>query len=201
MRPPVPRVLVIDHHDSYTYNLVHLIASVTGSVPDVVQHDDPARGRWRDGYTHIVLSPGPGTVTDPDDFAMGRAVIVASDVPVLGVCLGLQGMVHELGGSVDVVEPAHGEISSVTHNGLGLFSAVPQGFSVVRYHSRAALVVPPELRVTAWCEGPSGSSGQPVLVVMAVQHMTRPLAGVQFHPESVLTEHGALLVGNFLAMS
>ncbi len=191
---PVPHVLVIDHYDSYTYNLVHLIAAVTGELPDVVQHDDPsAAGRWRDGYTHIVLSPGPGTVTDPHDFAVGRDVICNSRVPVLGVCLGMQGIVHELGGTVEVVEPAHGHVSRVHHHGRGLFSSVPQGFSAVRYHSQAAAEVSADLEVTAWCEGRDGR------VVMAVEHVGRPLHGVQFHPESVLTEHGARLVRNFMA--
>lgn len=190
------RVLVVDHHDSYTYNLVHLVAAVSGALPDVVQHDDPVRrSDWRTGYTHIVLSPGPGGVSDPSDFSMGRDVIADSVVPVLGVCLGLQGMVHGLGGVVEVVEPAHGDIAHVEHNGLGVFADVPQGFSAVRYHSQAAVEVPPVLQVTGWCEGASGR------VVMGVQHVSRALHGVQFHPESVLTEHGHQIIANFLAMS
>ncbi len=192
----MPRVLVIDHHDSYTFNLVHLIASVAGDVPDVMQHDDPAaRGGWRRGYSHLVLSPGPGTVADPRDFELGREVIACSGVPVLGVCLGMQGMVHELGGVVELVEPAHGEISTVTHTGKGLFTALPQRFPVVRYHSQAATGVPDSLVATAWCDGPAGR------VVMGVQHVSRALHGVQFHPESVLSEQGAALVRNFLAFA
>ncbi len=187
------RVLVIDHHDSYTYNLVHLVAGVSGTLPDVIQHDDPAgETRWRDGYTHIVLSPGPGTVHEVSDFALGRTVIADADIPVLGVCLGLQGIVDVFGGDVEVVHPAHGDVSEVAHTAAGLFSLVPQGFSAVRYHSQAAVSVPPELAVTAWCDEPQGR------VVMGVQHRSRPLHGVQFHPESVLTQHGALMIDNFL---
>jgi len=187
------RVLVVDHHDSYTYNLVHLIAGVAGRLPDVVQHDDPdVAARWRSGYTHLVLSPGPGTVTDAADFAVGREIIEESDLPVLGVCLGMQGMVQVLGGKVDLVAPAHGDVAMVRHTDRGVFADVPQDFAAVRYHSQAALDVPGVLEVTAWCDGVEGP------VVMGVQHVSRPLHGVQFHPESILTEHGDLMVRNFL---
>lgn len=190
------RVLVIDHYDSYTYNLVHLIAAVSGTLPEVVQHDDPdAETYWRKGFSHVVLSPGPGTVNDPHDFGMGRQVIASSVIPVLGVCLGMQGMVRVLGGLVEVVEPAHGDVVPVDHTGEGLFVGVPQGVKVVRYHSQAAVSLPDSIQATAWCGGPQDR------VVMGVQHVDRPLHGVQFHPESVLTEHGATMVGNFLALS
>lgn len=188
-------VLVVDHYDSYTYNLVHLVGSVTGRLPDVRQHDDPrAAATWRD-YSHVVLSPGPGTVCEQSDFALGREVIADSTRPVLGVCLGMQGIVHVLGGDVGVVEPAHGERALVRHSGEGVFASIPQDFTVVRYHSQAATAVPACLRETAWCDGPQGP------VVMGVQHVDRPLHGVQFHPESVLTEHGATLMRNFLALT
>ncbi len=190
----VQRVLVVDHHDSYTYNLVHLIASVTGQLPDVIQHDDPSQAsRWRRGYSHLVLSPGPGTVNDPDDFAVGRAVLAESTVPVLGVCLGMQGLVAEFGGRVEVVAPAHGEVAAVTHTATGLFEGLPQGFAAVRYHSLAAVEVPDQLEVTAWCNGPTGT------VTMGVAHRSRPLVGVQFHPESVLSVGGRRLIENFLS--
>jgi anthranilate synthase component II len=191
----MPRILVVDHHDSYTYNLVHLVAGVTGELPDVVQHDDPtASSRWTDGYTHVVLSPGPGTVHDRHDFAVGRLIISMTTVPVLGVCLGMQGIVDLCGGGVEVVEPAHGEVSAVRHTGRGVFAGIRQPFFAVRYHSQAAVSVPEQLYVTAWCDEPQGR------VVMGVQHRERPLHGVQFHPESVLTEHGAQLVANSVGL-
>lgn len=189
------RVLVIDHHDSYTWNLVHLVASVTGSLPDVIQHDDrDAETRWRSGYSHLLLSPGPGNVDDPADFAIGRAVFAEAQVPVLGVCLGMQGLVVAGGGRVDLVEPAHGEVAQVRHVGDGVFRSLPQDFEAVRYHSLAAVEIPASLRVTAWCDDPAGR------VVMGVEHRHKPLHGVQFHPESVLTEGGQTLVENFLAL-
>jgi anthranilate synthase component II len=190
-----PRGLVVDHHDSYTYNLVHLVAAVTGCLPDVVQHDDDrAAAMWLDGYSHIVLSPGPGTVADAHDFAIGREIIAASVRPVLGVCLGMQGMVHALGGDVRVIEPAHGEIADVRHTGDGVFAGLPPEFRAVRYHSQAAVRLPETLVETAWCDDDGRR------VVMGVQHVSRPLHGVQFHPESILTEHGEDLIRNFLAM-
>jgi len=183
------RVVVIDHHDSYTYNLVHLIASVTGELPPVVEHDDvTAQELLGGGFTHLVLSPGPGHPCDPADFSVGRDVVLRSTLPVLGVCLGMQGLVTAYGGKVDRVEPAHGEVALVEHTGDGLFQGLPQWFEAVRYHSLAAVRVPEVLQVTARGGG----------VVMAVQHRSRPLYGVQFHPESILSEHGARLVENFL---
>jgi anthranilate synthase component II len=189
------RVLVIDHHDSYTYNLVHLIGGITGVLPDVVQHDDSEAARqWRAGYSHLVLSPGPGTVLDSSDFAVGRDIVAEATMPVLGVCLGMQGMVSTLGGRVHVGRPAHGEVAKVRHAERGVFAGLPQGFDAVRYHSQVAVDVPPELTVTAWCDDTEGD------VVMGVAHRTRSLHGVQFHPESILSEYGARLVSNFLRL-
>lgn len=181
----MPDVLVVDHHDSYTWNLVHLIASVTGELPDVVEHDGPRPDFAR--YTHLVLSPGPGHPANPADFALGRAVFELG-LPVLGVCLGMQALVTSYGGRVDRIEPAHGDVSPVEHDGTGVFAGLPPGFNVVRYHSLAAIEVPEVLRVTATADD----------VVMGVVHRDLPLHGVQFHPESILSEHGRALVANFL---
>jgi anthranilate synthase/aminodeoxychorismate synthase-like glutamine amidotransferase len=180
--------VVVDHHDSYTWNLVHLVAAVTGVLPAVVQHDETTLEHVL-GFSHVVLSPGPGSPTERSDFAVGRDVLLDGRRPVLGVCLGMQGLVVAYGGVVDRVEPAHGELTAVTHDDRGVFVGVPQGFAAVRYHSLAALVVPEALEVTA--RGDDGT-------VMGVRHRTLPLEGVQFHPESVLSEHGALVVANFL---
>jgi anthranilate synthase component II len=187
---PVPDVVVVDHHDSYTWNLVHLLASVTGVLPTVVQHDDSSAA-YLLGFSHVVLSPGPGTPTDKGDFAVGREVLLDGSVPVLGVCLGMQGLVATYGGVVGRVAPAHGDVTLVTHDGCGVFAGVPQEFRAVRYHSLAALSVPDTLVVTA--RGDDGT-------VMGVRHRSLPLEGVQFHPESILSEHGALLVANFLGL-
>jgi anthranilate synthase component 2 len=187
------RVVVVDHYDSYTWNLVHLVAAVAGSMPTVVQHDQVTPEDLR-GFTHVVLSPGPGTPDHADDFAVGTEVLRAARVPVLGVCLGMQGLVAAYGGQVRGVEPAHGMVADVAHDGSSVFAGLPSPFRAVRYHSLAAVEVPDCLRVTAWTD-----DADPALrVVMGVAHRERPLAGVQFHPESVLTEHGAALVANFL---
>jgi anthranilate synthase component 2 len=191
-----PRVLVVDHHDSYTWNLVHLLAAVAGAVPDVVEHDDvTADAVLAGGWTHLVLSPGPGTPDDERDFSVGRRLLREAQVPVLGVCLGMQGLVSVYGGRIGRVLPAHGDVAAVRHDGTGVFAGLPSPFEAVRYHSLAALEVPDVLVETAWCDGPDGP------VVMGVAHRQRPQWGVQFHPESVLTEHGATLVANFLALS
>ena len=182
-----PRVLVVDHHDSYTWNLVHLVAEVTGELPDVVEHDEPGVLERAADSTHVVLSPGPGHPAEPGDFALGAAVFELG-VPVLGVCLGMQALVTSYGGRVDRIHPAHGEVAQVEHEGVGVLTGLPSPFEAVRYHSLAALVVPDVLEVTAWADD----------VVMAVRHRELPLEGVQFHPESILSHHGAVLLRNFL---
>ena len=183
-----PDVIVVDHHDSYTWNLVHLIARVTGVLPRVVQHDEVEPDEVL-RHSHVVLSPGPGHPAEPADFAVGREVLLAGTRPVLGVCLGMQGLVTAYGGRVERVLPAHGEVAQVSHDGRGVFTGLPQDFAAVRYHSLAAVVLPDALEATAWSEDG---------VVMGVRHRSLPLEGVQFHPESILSEQGAALVGNFL---
>ncbi|QWF22002.1 aminodeoxychorismate/anthranilate synthase component II [Nocardioides sp. LMS-CY] len=181
-------VVVVDHHDSYTWNLVHLVAAVTGSLPAVVQHDEVSAAEVL-AFSHVVLSPGPGHPASPADFSVGREVLRRATRPVLGVCLGMQGLVTTYGGTVDRVRPAHGDVASVTHDGRGVFAGLPSPLAAVRYHSLAVLEVPACLEVTARSEDG---------VVMGVRHRTLPLEGVQFHPESVLSEHGERLVANFL---
>jgi anthranilate synthase/aminodeoxychorismate synthase-like glutamine amidotransferase len=182
------RVLVVDHYDSYTWNLVHLVAEVTGVLPDVVEHDTAGVLDSARHASHVVLSPGPGHPTVAADFALGPAVF-SLGVPVLGVCLGMQALVTSYGGTVARIEPAHGEVASVEHDGAGVLGGIPSPFDAVRYHSLAAVEVPQVLEVTARVDG----------VVMAVRHRELPHEGVQFHPESILSRYGAHIVRNFLA--
>ncbi len=184
-----PDVIVVDHHDSYTWNLVHLVAQVTGVLPRVVQHDEVTPDEVL-RHSHVVLSPGPGHPAVPADFSVGEAVLLDGTRPVLGVCLGMQGLVTAYGGTVARVVPAHGDVASVRHDGRGVFAGLPQGFAAVRYHSLAALALPTDLVATAWSEDG---------VVMGVRHRSLPLEGVQFHPESILSEHGEAIVRSFLS--
>ena len=187
-----PDVVVVDHHDSYTWNLVHLVAGVTGRLPRVVQHDEVSAAEVL-AHSHVVLSPGPGHPAVEADFAVGRDVLRAGSVPVLGVCLGMQGLVTTYGGTVDRRRPAHGEVARIEHDGRGLFRGLDQGFAAVRYHSLAAISLPDDLVATAHATGEG--------TVMGVRHVSLPLEGVQFHPESILSEHGAALVANFLGLT
>lgn len=185
-------VVVVDHYDSYTWNLAHLIAEVTGSMPEVVEHD---RVRLEDlaRFSHLVLSPGPGHPRNERDFALGAGVFDLG-IPILGVCLGMQAIVHFHGGEVAQAAPAHGVVATIEHDATGIFSDIPVPFDGVRYHSLAAISVPRPLRVTAWQR-----LSETAEVVMAVEHCDRRIWGVQFHPESILSQYGAQLVGNFLA--
>jgi anthranilate synthase component 2 len=187
-----PDVVVVDHYDSYTWNLVHLVAEVTGRLPEVREHDQVSAAEVL-AFSHVVLSPGPGHPGDPHDFRVGgevvREVVRGAAARVLGVCLGLQGVVTTLGGTVARVPPAHGDVATVQHDASGVFRGIPSPFRAVRYHSLAAVALPDDLVVTATADDGT---------VMGVRHRTRPLEGVQFHPESVLTEHGRHLVANFL---
>ena len=182
-----PDVVVVDHYDSYTWNLVHLLAAVTGRLPSVIEHDQvPVEDLRR--FSHVVLSPGPGHPSSTTDFALGADVFVLG-IPVLGVCLGMQALVTAYGGKVGRVPPAHGEVAQVWHHGGGVLAGLPAPFDAVRYHSLAAVDVPDALEAIAWSQDD---------VVMAVRHRELPLHGVQFHPESVLSHHGARIVENFL---
>ncbi len=186
--------LLIDNYDSYTYNVFHLLAAVSGEEPIVVHNDMVSwrvLSRWR--FDAIVLSPGPGRPERWHDFGVCADILRYSDSPVLGICLGHQGLGHVLSGVVRSAPTAmHGRLSRVQHLDTGLFEGIPQQFSVVRYHSLAVTgPLGSEGRVTAWTRDG---------VVMGIEHRSRPLWGVQFHPESVATEHGRRLVENFYTL-
>ena len=194
--PIATRLLLIDNYDSFTYNLVQafmvLGAEVLVHRNDQISVDD-ARALQP---THLCISPGPGTPYDAG-VSMQMIAAFAGQVPVLGVCLGHQSLVEVFGGKVvRAARLMHGKIDEVAHDGRGVYAALPPRFSVVRYHSlaieRASL--PAALDVTS-----TASDGE----IMGVRHRAlagsrTPLEGVQFHPESILTEHGHAMLKNFL---
>ncbi|MEU6066975.1 aminodeoxychorismate synthase component I [Streptomyces sp. NPDC047082] len=185
------KTLLIDNYDSYTYNLFQLIAEVNGEEPVVVLNDTPADDLPDlRGFDNVVVSPGPGHPAEPRDFGIAAQVVAQSPIPVLGVCLGHQGIAAGEGARVEPApQPRHGHLSAVRHDGQGLFHGLPQNFTAVRYHSLAvAEPLPDTLQATAWAEDG---------VLMGLRHRTRPLWGVQFHPEAVLTDHGHRLMMNF----
>jgi para-aminobenzoate synthetase len=185
------KTVILDNYDSYTYNLFQLLAVVNDEEPLVFKNDELS---WRQlsllEYDNIVISPGPGTPVRRADFGVCRDVLRNATRPVLGVCLGHQGLVYMCGGTIaHAPEVMHGRISAVYHDASALFARIPQGFRAVRYHSLVAVApLPRTLRRTAWTEDG---------VIMAVEHVHRPQWGVQFHPESICTEFGARLLTNF----
>jgi para-aminobenzoate synthetase len=184
------RTLLIDNYDSFTFNLFHLLGEVNGDEPIVVRNDELS---WEEvaalAVDNVVISPGPGRPEHERDVGVSLDVLQRAELPVLGVCLGHQALAHVAGGAIQHAPTVmHGRLSEIHHDGRGLFAGIPQGFAGVRYHSLAVGAVPAALRVTAWT---------PDAVVMGLEHRSRPLWGVQFHPESISTEHGGALLRNF----
>jgi anthranilate synthase component II len=187
------RVLLIDNYDSFTYNLYQYLAELGANVT-VVRNDAVTVTQAREQEPDlVVISPGPGV---PRDAGISVELIRAlgPTTPTLGVCLGHQAVAEAFGGVVTrAPELMHGKASAITHDGSGVFEGLPSPFSAIRYHSLCAApeAVPDSLEVTARTE-----SG----VIMGLRHRRYPVFGVQFHPESILTEHGKDLLHNFVEM-
>ena len=185
------KTLLIDNYDSFTWNLFQLLAEANGDEPIVVRNDEAT---WEElsrlEFDNVVVSPGPGRPDRAEDFGVCGTAIEQADVPLLGVCLGHQGLGWKSGAQVvHAPEPMHGRVSAVLHEESPLFAGIPREFQAVRYHSLCVQQpLPDELEPIAWT-----SDG----VLMAVAHKTRPRWGVQFHPESISTEYGRKLLANF----
>jgi anthranilate synthase component II len=186
-------ILVVDHYDSFTYNLVQLIEGL-GRATDVVKSDEaPAEELIARDPEAVVLSPGPGHPRDAGCFP-DLLRLLPERTPLLGVCLGHQALGIAGGGTVDRTTPVHGKASLVQHEGKGILDGVSSPFEAGRYHSLVVLRdrLPEDLELTAWTEDG---------LVMATQHRELPRFGVQFHPESILTPEGPRIVENFLALA
>ncbi|HEY4019805.1 MAG TPA: aminodeoxychorismate/anthranilate synthase component II [Pseudonocardiaceae bacterium] len=192
------RMLVVDNYDSFVYNLVQYLAQL-GVESDVLRNDTPELGperveRTLDGYGGVLVSPGPST---PQRAGQSIAVIqrcAALRLPVLGVCLGHQAIGAAWGGIVEQApELLHGKTSLVHHTGVGVLTGLPDPFTATRYHSLTVRrdTVPAEFEITGWTD-----SG----LVMGMRHRELPVEGVQFHPESVLTDGGHRMLANWLAV-
>jgi len=195
MTAEIRRVLFLDNFDSFSYNVVHLLASC-GAAPDVMLNDDArVRPEVLDGYDALVVGPGPGRPEHAQQMLAVVSAAIERGTPLLGICLGLQAIGETLGAEV-VHAPRlmHGKTSRIEHDGTGIFEGAPVPLVATRYHSLCLdpATIPAALRVTARSEDG---------VVQGVAHRERPVFGVQFHPESVLSEHGATLIENFLALS
>ena len=189
------KLLMIDNYDSFTYNLVQyfgeLGAQVTTLRNDEVTLDELQAMHQRGAFDRLCISPGP---CSPAEAGVSVAAIrhFAGKLPILGVCLGHQAIGAAFGGTiVRAQELMHGKTSTITTTQQGVFAGLPRQFTVNRYHSLAIerATCPPELEITAWTD-----DGE----IMGVRHKTLPIEGVQFHPESILTEHGHAMLKNFL---
>lgn len=190
------KVLLLDNFDSFTYNLYQALSKL-GCDVDVVRNNALTLAQIKSrGYDKIVVSPGPGSPEIAEDFGVCREVILqlGREIPVLGVCLGHQGIASAFGGKiVRAPVPMHGKTSMVSHDGKGIFAGVKNPLSVMRYHSLAAeeKSFPSCLQVTA-----RSDDG----VIMGMRHRAFPIFGVQFHPESIMTPEGEKLLKNFVKM-
>jgi anthranilate synthase component 2 len=187
-------ILVIDNYDSFTYNLVHYLNEL-GAETHVVRNDalgvEQALGMKPQG---VLLSPGPKTPNDAG-ICLNLLAAAPADLPIFGVCLGHQAIGQAFGGEVVHAKALmHGKTSLIHHDGKGVFAGLKNPFTATRYHSLSVEKdqLPPDLEVTAWTE-----DGE----IMGVQHRTRPIHGVQFHPESIATECGYDLLANFLEIA
>ena len=186
-----PLVVLIDNYDSFTWNLAHLL-STGGARVEVVRNDEVTAAQVAElGPAGVVISPGPCAPAEAGISVEAVRSCVAAGIPLLGICLGHQAIAAAFGGAIiRAPRPVHGQAFEVAHDGRGVFAGLPAAFQATRYHSLIIdeRTLPPELTITART-GP---------LPMGVRHVAAPAEGVQFHPESILTPHGAVLIRNFV---
>ncbi|KAJ3176626.1 hypothetical protein HDU87_004954 [Geranomyces variabilis] len=205
------RTLIVDNYDSYTFNLYQYCSAAGGHTPVVIRNNqftwEDVRERILPHFDCVIISPGPGRPERPADFGVCGDILRHAELPILGVCLGHQGLASVYGGKVvHAREPVHGRVSPVVHlaavpvpdRPIGLFDGLPNPFQAVRYHSLVVSPtdVPAELRITAWTEDEGGDR-----IIQGLEHREKPIWGVQFHPESICTEGGQRLLGNFYTLA
>lgn len=189
-------ILVIDNYDSFTWNLVHYLMEL-GAEVEVVRNDALSAGQaLTSGASAFLISPGPCT---PNEAGISLDLVAAcadAGKPLLGVCLGHQAIGQSFGGKVVRGGLMHGKTSPVSHDGSGLFAGLPSPFTATRYHSLIVEDIPADLVVNATSDdGPNGAN------VMGFRHASLPIHGVQFHPESIATEHGHAMLANFMRLA
>ncbi|KAJ3189290.1 hypothetical protein HDU85_002918 [Gaertneriomyces sp. JEL0708] len=202
------RTLIIDNYDSYTFNLYQYCCIEGAPLPVVIKNNQLSWEYLRDNvipaFDCIIISPGPGRPERPEDFGVCTQLLQHADIPVLGVCLGHQGLAFAYGGTVkNAAEPVHGRLSPVSYlphqsnpcRSISLFDSLPNPFNAVRYHSLvvSSAALPPNLRVSAWTYDSMGGED----IIQGLEHVEKPLWGVQFHPESICTNGGATILHNF----
>lgn len=193
------KVLILDNYDSFTYNLYQYVGALLEAkkvqfVLDVFRNNEITIGEiQKNKYDKIIISPGSGDPSDKTYFGVCAEVLtkLGKTIPVLGVCLGMQGMAYYFGGKVVRAKlPMHGKVSIIKHDGKGIFKDLPQDLRVMRYHSLIAEkeTLPKSLKITAESDGE----------IMGLRHKVYPIEGIQFHPESFATEGGKKILSNFL---
>lgn len=187
----MPAILAIDNYDSFTFILVDYLRTL-GATVAVEKNDTISCAAALDGgFDGFMISPGPGAPTDAGISIELASACIATKRPMLGICLGHQAIGLACGAQVERVPPVHGKVDAVRHDGSGLFAGLPSPLAATRYHSLAVPAPEPPLAANAW----SGDG-----LVMAMRHSDAPVHGIQFHPESIGSEHGHALLGAFLAL-
>lgn len=189
-------ILIIDNYDSFTYNLYQMVGEIYSDIVVKMNDEitvDEIKQLNPDG---IIISPGPGSPKNQRDFGVCMQVIteLGSEIPILGVCLGHQGIFMAFGGKITRNEPVHGKLSSIYHSETGLFRGVENPLPAARYHSLSCMdkTLPNCMEITA-----RTSDG----MIMGIKHLNKPIYGIQFHPESIGTAHGSKILENFLGIS